>query len=116
MRLTADGTVDVLVTTRGGLSAPAADYARARIGSVLRDVPGSIWGAEVGLERSRRTVPEQVLVRVAVDVGDGSVTVGVRARGVREAVDVAAGRLRVRLTRVHALRQSARPAPSGAGA
>jgi hypothetical protein len=116
MRLTADGTVDVLVRTRDGLSAPAADYARARLGSVLRDVPGGVRGAEVRLERSRRTVPEQVLFRVTVDVGDGSVTVGVRATGLREAVDVAAERLRVRLVRVHALRQSARPASTGASA
>jgi hypothetical protein len=116
MRPTADGTVDVVVRTLGGLSAPAADYARTRIGSVLHGVPGSFRGAEVRLERSRRTVPEQVLVRIAVDVGDGSVTVNVRGTGVREAVDVAAERLRVRLVRVHALRESARPAPARASA
>lgn len=116
MRRTADGTVDVLVTTLGGLSEPAVDYTRTRIGSVLRCAPGGVWGAEVRLERDRRAVPEEVLVRVAVDVGDGSVTLSVRATGVREAVDVAAERLRVRLVRVHALRQSARPASSGASA
>jgi hypothetical protein len=116
MRLRADGTVDVVVRTRGGLSTPAADYARARVVAVLRAVPGTVWGAEVQLERSRRTVPEQVLVRVVVDVGDGSVTVGVRATGVREAVDLAADRLRARLVRVHALRQSAQPVPAAASA
>jgi hypothetical protein len=109
MQVTEGRTVDVLVSTSDGLAAPAADYARARLGSVLSGVPGRVRGVEVRLERSRRTVPEQVLVRVAVDVGDGSVAVAARAAGVREAVDVATERLRMRLVRVHALRESARP-------
>jgi hypothetical protein len=81
---------------------------------VLRVAPGRVWGADVRLERSRGTVPEYVVLRATVDIGDGSVAVTVRATGVREAVDLAAERLRVRLVRVHELRQSARPASAGA--
>jgi hypothetical protein len=116
MQRTAGEAADVVVRTGDGLAAPAADYARARIGSVLRGAPGRVRGAEVRLERSRRTVPELVALQVAVDVGDGSVTLSVRATGVREVVDLATERLRVRLIRVDALRESARPKSAEASA
>ncbi|MFC3961559.1 sigma 54 modulation/S30EA ribosomal C-terminal domain-containing protein [Nocardia jiangsuensis] len=103
--------VPVRVSTGRYVSAAGADYARTRIGHVLRRAPGPVRGARVRLTgHGDRAVAERVLAQANADIGDRPVRVQAGAATTAEAVDLLAARLKARLARL------ARRAPAGRGA
>ncbi|WP_282204708.1 HPF/RaiA family ribosome-associated protein [Kitasatospora fiedleri] len=105
-RLQTRPRAEVLVETRGAVSAGAPDYARVKVRAVLERLEEPVLGVRVRLvQEPHRTVARPSLAQVVVDLNGRPVRAHVAARTMREAVDLLQDRLVSRLARLRRQRQ-----------
>ncbi|MGW4806712.1 ribosome hibernation promotion factor [Kitasatospora sp. NPDC004272] len=92
---------EVLVETRGAVSAGAPQYAREKVGAVLERLAEPVLAVRVRLvQEANRAVARPSLAQVVVDLNGRPVRAHVAAATAREAVDLLQDRLVSRLARL----------------
>ncbi|MFF0392954.1 sigma 54 modulation/S30EA ribosomal C-terminal domain-containing protein [Kitasatospora sp. NPDC004615] len=105
--------VEVLVETRGEVSAGAPDYARVKIAAVLDRLDEPVLAVRVRLvQEPNHAVARPSLAQATVDVNGRPVRAHVAAATMREAIDLLQDRL---VSRVARLRHHRRPARTPLG-
>ncbi|QKW18084.1 HPF/RaiA family ribosome-associated protein [Kitasatospora sp. NA04385] len=100
---------EVLVETRGAVTAGAPQYAREKVAAVLERLEGPVLAVRVRLvQEANRSVARPSLAQVVVDLNGRPVRAHVAAETMREAVDLLQDRLASRLARLRHHRQHAR--------
>lgn len=100
-RLQTRPRAEVLVETRGAVSAGAPEYARGKVAAVLERLDEPVLAVRVRLaQEANHAVARPSLAQVVVDLNGRPVRAHVAAATMREAVDLLQDRLAARLARL----------------